>query len=234
LLKRYRLWRWLWVPAVLGLLLSVGMVVLLFFGFDNFHGWLDARIELKTEWMDTVLSWSVAILAVVAAVAAFVFLQKHLVLVLLAPFLGQLAEATVRRAEGEAFEQDLKFADSIWRSAKVNTRSIVLEIAAVVAFFILGLVIPVIGSLLSSIAILLIQNYFLGNGLLDFPLEYRGRSVKQSVDFCRRHRGEATGLGLGYFLTMLVPVLGWMLAPTLGTVAGTVLAMELIENDVAS
>ena len=231
LLKKYQLWRWLWIPALLSLTLSVAMVVGLFVGFDNFHDWLDAKVVLETVWLDKLISWSVATLSVIAAVAAFVFLQKHLVLVLLAPFLGLLAEVTVRKIEGDSFEQRLRPIDSIVRSAKVNTRSIFLEILAVVAFFFVGLVIPVIGSLVSSVAVLLIQNCFLGNGLLDFPLEYRGRSVKESILFCRRHRGEATGLGLGYFLTMLVPVLGWMLAPMLGTVAGTALAMDLMEGE---
>jgi CysZ protein len=231
LLKKHQMWRWLWMPALLSLSLSVGILAVLFLGFDNFHGWLDAKIELETQWLDKSISWSLAILSVIAAVAAFVFLQKHLVLVLLAPFLGLLAEVMVRKIEGESFEQRLRPVDSIVRSARVNTRSIFLEILAVAGFFFLGLVIPVVGSLVSSAAVLLVQNYFLGNGLLDFPLEYRGRSVKESIMFSRRHRGEATGLGLGYFLTMLVPVLGWMFAPMLGTVAGTVLALDLLEAE---
>jgi len=139
-----------------------------------------------------------------------------------------LAEMTVRGIEGEKFRQRLGFVDSIVRSAKVNTRSIAHELLAGAVFFVIGLMVPVIGSLLSSVGLLLIQNCFLGNGLLDFPLEYRGRSTTESVAFCKAHRGEATGLGLGYFLTMLVPVIGWMLAPTVGTVAGTGLAMELL------
>ena len=233
LVKKHRLWRWLWIPALLSLTLSVAMVVALFAGFDSFHGWLDAKIVLETAWLDKAISWSIAILSVIASVAAFVFFQKHLVLVLLAPFLGLLAEVTVKKIEDGSFQPKMQGIQSIVRSAQVNTRSILLEILAVVAFFFVGLVIPVVGSVISSVAVLLIQNCFLGNGLLDFPLEYRGRSVKESILFSRRHRGEATGLGLGYFLTMLVPVVGWMFAPMLGTVAGTALAMELLETEKA-
>lgn len=228
LIRRYGLWRYLLVPALLSLVLSVAIVAGLVVGFDNFHNWIDAKIALQTRWLDAVLSWSASILAIAALGVVFVFLHKHLVLVLLAPFLGRLAEMTVRGIEGEKFRQRLGAIDSIVRSARVNTRSIVLELLAGALFFVIGLLVPVVGSLVSSVALLLIQNCFLGNGLLDFPLEYRGRTTTQSVAFCKAHRGEATGLGLGYFLTMLVPVVGWMLAPTLGTVAGTGLAMKLL------
>lgn len=230
-MRRHRLWRYLWVPAMLSLLLSGAMIALLVFGFAGFQAWLDAKISFETPWLDALVGWSVAILAVIASLAAFVFFHKHLVLVLLAPFLGRLAEMTVRGMEGEKFRQRLGFVDSIARSARVNTRSILLELVAVVIFFFVGAFVPVVGSVISSIALVLIQNCFLGNGLLDFPLEYRGRSVRESVAFCKIHRSEATGLGLGYFVTMLVPVLGWMVAPTFGTVAGTGLAMDLIDKD---
>ena len=231
LLSRYRLWRYLLAPALLSLLMSTAIVAALVVGFDNFHDWIDAKIALQTKWLDAVLSWSASILAVIALGAVFVFLHKHLVLVLLAPFLGRLAEMTVRGIEGEKFRQRVGAVDSIVRSAKVNTRSIALVLLAGVVFFVVGLMVPIVGSLLSSVALILIQNCYLGNGLLDFPLEYRGRSTTESVAFCKAHRGEATGLGLGYFLTMLVPVVGWMLAPTLGTVAGTGLAMDLLGDD---
>jgi len=230
LINRYGLWRYFLVPALLSLVLSLTIVAGLVIGFDNFHDWIDAKIALQTKWLDAVISWSASILAVIALGAVFVFSHKHLVLVLLAPFLGRLAEMTVRGIEGEKFRQRLGFVDSIVRSAKVNTRSIALELLAGGVFFVVGLMVPIVGTLVSSVALLLIQNCFLGNGLLDFPLEYRGRSTAQSIAFCKQHRGVATGLGLGYFLTMLVPVVGWMLAPTLGTVAGTGLAMDLLSD----
>ena len=74
------------------------------------------------------------------------------------------------------------------------------------------------------------QSKYLGYGLMDFPLEHRGLSVKQSDDFVRRHRPLSTGLGAGYLLLMMIPIVGWMFAPTFGTVAGTLKALEALEG----
>jgi hypothetical protein len=34
------------------------------------------------------------------------------------------------------------------------------------------------------------------------------------------------GVGLGYQLLLMIPLLGWMFAPTFGTVAGTIRSIE--------
>jgi CysZ protein len=77
----------------------------------------------------------------------------------------------------------------------------------------------------------LTQARFLGYGLMDFPLENRGLTVDESDDFVSERAGLSVGIGGGYMLIMAIPFVGWMFAPTFGTVAGTIRAIEELERD---
>ncbi|MEM1442081.1 MAG: hypothetical protein AAGF67_07035, partial [Verrucomicrobiota bacterium] len=68
-------------------------------------------------------------------------------------------------------------------------------------------------------------------GLMDFPLENRGLSVAESDRFARDRTGLSIGLGAGYLFLMMIPFIGWMFAPTFGTVAGTLKAIDELEKD---
>jgi len=113
----------------------------------------------------------------------------------------------------------------------INVRSIVLELIITLSLVVLGFVIPII-SPVTWLLVFLVESRFAGCGLIDFPLEYRGYSVAESVAYSKEHDGQATGLGGGYFLLMMIPVIGWMIAPTFGTVAGTVETMEQLRRDI--
>ena len=91
--------------------------------------------------------------------------------------------------------------------------------------------IPVVGALVSMVLIILIQSYYGGFSLMDYTLERRRYSVSESIKFSKHHRSLATGLGGGFMLLALVPVVGWFAAPTYGTVAATLASLEKIEQE---
>ena len=163
--------------------------------------------------------------------AGFLFVHKHVVLILLSPFLGKIAEETVKAVKGEEFaESELTFTQSLVRSTRVNLMYIFRELLTNLLFLALG-VIPLIGSLVSAVGMFATQSKFLGYGLMDFPLEHRGLSMTESIAFVRKRDGLSMGLGAGYLLMMLVPLVGWMFAPTFGTVAGTLAALDELERE---
>lgn len=230
-LLRHGLWPYQFAPALISLLLGAGLFAACWLGAGAVHGWLDSLIDLRTAWLDRAFSLGMTALAFLALLTAFVFLHKHLALIILSPLLGKIAEETVKAVKGPDFaKSDLTFAQSLARSTGVNLRYIFREILATLGFLLCGLI-PVVGSLVSAAGLFIIQSKYLGYGLMDFPLEHRGFDVKRSDDFVRRHRALSTGLGAGYLLLMMVPFIGWMFAPTFGTVAGTLKALEHLENE---
>ena len=224
-LWRHRLWHYQFLPAFLSLVLSAVFVAGIIFAGDAFAGWVDSKVEFEPQWLDTALTLSVQTLVTVASLFAFVFLHKHIVLVVLAPFLARLSENVARVRMGKPTTPAMQPLDALKRSAIINTRSVLGELSLTVMFLLGGLVLPVVSPVTSTL-IFLTQSRFAGAGLSDFALEFRGYDVKQSVQFNRQRRALATGLGVGYLVLMLIPIIGWMLAPTLGTVAGTVATLD--------
>jgi CysZ protein len=171
------------------------------------------------------MSLLVGIGTFVVMAVIFLFLHKRIVLIALAPFLSQIAERITRAECGPQPDTTMTQWQSLRRSAAINLRSIAVELALTLPLAVLGLV-PFV-NLFTSAAILIISSRYAGNGLMDFPLEYRGLSVKESILWSRQHKATATGIGLGYQLFLMVPILGWMFAPTFGTIAGTLRAIDL-------
>lgn len=236
ILTRYKLWHYQLLPAFLSLALSLGVLAGVFFSARGLAGWLDGLIEIPVPWIDEMVTLSIGIFSFLAMVVAFVFLHKHLVLICLAPFLGRLAMRTVRGIEGEKFREVLPFWEAIGRSIKINLRYIVRELGFTLLFLFIGLIIPAVGTVFSTVMIFMNESRFAGFGLIDFPLEYKGFKVPESVDYAKNHTGLATGLGAGYLLILLIPIVGWMFAPTFATIAGTIEALDDLrrnEDDLA-
>ena len=58
--------------------------------------------------------------------------------------------------------------------------------------------------------------------MLDYSSERNKLSAAQSIEFIGRHKGLAIGNGLVFYLMHLVPVLGWLLAPSYAVIAATI------------
>ena len=229
-LQRYGLWHYLVAPALVSIVLSFAILAVVILAAMGLSGVIDRLVEISIGWLDELINWIVGILIAFAMLAAFAFLHRRIVLIVLAPLLARLAELTVRGMEGEEFEVALDFRTALRRGLYINTRSIILELFATLSLVVVGFVMPII-SPVTSCLVFLVESRFAGFGLIDFPLEYRGYSVGESIAYAKSHRGEATGLGAGYFLLMVIPVIGWMIAPTFGTVAGTVMTLERLQKE---
>lgn len=230
-LLRHRLWHYQLLPAFISLLMSVALVVGFYFAAGAVSGWLDRVVVLKVVWLDQLVTLTSAVLTFLVLLAAFFFVHKHLVLIVLSPFLGKIAEEVVKAVKGpEYVESKLSFAQSLARSTKVNLHYIVRELLGNLLFLLCG-VIPILGSLVSAAGMFVLQSKFLGFGLMDFPLEHRGLSARESDEFVKSRAALSIGLGAGYLLLMLIPIVGWMFAPTFGTVAGTLRALEELDKE---
>jgi CysZ protein len=213
-LTRYRLWHYLLLPAIVSLVISTGLIIAMFIAGGNIAGWVDAKVNLDTVWLDKLVTYSAGVLAFIA---------------MLSPFLGRLAENIIRASEGEEPSPTLSTAQSIRRAAHISIRSLVFELTITAALLATGFIIPPL-SLITTPLVVLVEARFVGYGLIDFPLEYRGFTVAQSIEYSKGHRAESTGIGTGYILLMLIPVVGWMLAPTFGTAAGTLKTLDELKR----
>ncbi|MDF1849934.1 MAG: EI24 domain-containing protein [Verrucomicrobiales bacterium] len=228
-LFKHGLWPYQLLPAVISLILTIALLFVFYISTAGFASWVDALIVIPMAWLDVTVTWTLTALVFLLLVGGFIFIHKHLILILLAPFLGKIAEETLRAVQGKDFtDSGLTIRESLTRSTFINLRYLGREILTNLLFLACGLI-PVIGSLLSASGMFLTQSRFLGYGLMDFPLENKGFSAEQSDKFAHQRNGLSMGIGAGYILLMGIPFVGWMFAPTFGTVAGTLRMMEEVD-----
>jgi CysZ protein len=67
-----------------------------------------------------------------------------------------------------------------------------------------------------------IESYFYGFSMMDYSCERHRLNMSESIHFIRQHRGMAIGNGMVFYLFMLIPILGWMLAPSYAVIAATI------------
>lgn len=241
---KHRLWPLQIIPALLSLILSSAMVVGFWFAGDFIAKWIDKKMKLESmdsagEWYSDLLNWTKLDDGISAAAGAvvfvmlcvvFMFVHKHIILVLLSPLLGKLAEATYQRVMNDTASSPLTIGQSFSRGIRLNFSNLFKEVSLNIMFFACNLI-PGFGQVMATTGLFLNQSRFLGYSLMDTAIEHKGYNVKESLDFVRRRNGHSAGIGAGYILLMFIPFIGWMFAPTFGTIAGTLVAIDEFQWD---
>jgi CysZ protein len=147
-------------------------------------------------------------------------LFKYLFLIIGSPLFAYLSEKTEALLEGKDypfnFRQLLK---DIVRGIRLALRNSLWQTVYTISILILSLF-PVIGWITPVIA-LFIECYYYGFSMLDYSCERHKLSPSESVAFIGKHRGLAIANGLLFYVMHIIPVLGWILAPTYAVVAAT-------------
>lgn len=220
---KYKLAHYLLIPAVI----TVLYCGLYFFLAAHFAGRMSDEADSYPwwlSWMGAITHWFVKAVYWVAAVGFFFVSLKYVVQVILAPILSNLSVAVEKRVLGqETPEITWKEAlQDMGRSLRLSIRNSVIEIAGCLAMNF----VPGIGQL-GAVAL---SSYFYGFGYMDYVLERKRMNIPQAVAFVRQHKGLAMGLGFVMYLLMLIPVVGWAIAPTYATVAATLETLRIMRE----
>lgn len=223
---KHRLFQYLLIPGFISIFYVVVMIILGIVYMDSITS------HIMMNWLPGYLQGNVMeiFLLILLWISLFLLLfitYRHIVLAILSPFLSTLSERTesiVKNKPALKFQLKQALKDLI-RGIRINLRIMILSIIFSLLAWLLVLL-PVIGAFLSLILSVVIQSYYGGFALYDYSLERKRLSAKQSVDYIKKHRAAVTGVGLGFFILSLIPLIGWFLAPTYGTVAATLMILE--------
>lgn len=184
-----------------GLFLAVGIFILL----SNFlEGLYSEYIEMPV--LEGVLGVITIILSVLVAAALFGLLYRFISSVTVLPFLGPLHDKLEMKLTGSKTETTLK-------EDLKNTL-----IASLQAFWqtLLGLLILILASFTGPFQILIVgavDGYFLGQGTYEAIWERRARTYRERAIYRKKYRGYMWGTGVAFFVLLMVPVVGVILAP---------------------
>jgi CysZ protein len=148
-------------------------------------------------------------------------LFKFLFLIIGSPVFAYLSEKTESIMEGKEYPFSMRqLMKDIWRAIKIALRNLLWQTVYVVSILILSFI-PLFGWVAPLVA-LLVECYYFGFSMLDYSSERNKLSAAQSIDFIGRHKGLAIGNGLVFYLLHLVPVAGWLFAPSYSVIAATI------------
>lgn len=102
--------------------------------------------------------------------------------------------------------------DTFWRGLKVGFKTGVWQLLAFMVISGLGFI-PLVDTFTPLLSFG-VQAYFNGIVMVDYALEQNNIDARQSVWFFKTNKASIAGIGLGFVFLLLIPVVGWFLAPT--------------------
>jgi CysZ protein len=214
-----------------------------FFLIDTLVDWLNAELltffgldkELNSAdgggFFPKLVHYLITFFGWIAGLIVFYKTSKYATLILMSPVMSALSSKTDEIITGKksTFSAEELFKDII-RGTALSIRNFFIELGLNTALFLINVLIAfifppldLIISPASAIASFLVSAYFFGFAAIDYTLENRRYSFRQSIEYMRKNRGMAIGNGTFYALLFSIPVIGVTLSTILSTVAGTLM-----------
>ncbi|MFH1319123.1 MAG: EI24 domain-containing protein [Bacteroidota bacterium] len=229
LIKKNKLWSYVLLPGLINLVLFIITI---------WVGWKYSK--LLTDWLLDVMgvdsiaveNWGFIkttihimflIIFRLLFILFYLFIYKYVVLILMAPVLAILSERADEIISGNRYPFNFRqFIKDVIRGIILATRNLCVELLLIVLLFFFAFI-PVVG-LISTPLIFIVECYFYGFSMIDYSNERQKLTVRESTAFIGRHRGIAIANGAMFYLLLLVPVIGLMVAPSYGVVAAAIAA----------
>ncbi len=222
----HRLWKWIIIPGLIYTILFIAGIYLFWISSNSAIEFVLLKTGVKT-WLDKMqdswLYWFFIIGQVILRLVLLLFyfsLFKYLFLIIGSPLFAYLSEKTESIIEEKDFPFSFKqLMKDIVRGVSIALRNMLWQTVYVVTILILSFI-PLIGWIAPLVS-LFTECYYLGFSMLDYSSERNKMSTTQSIEFISRHKGLAIGNGMVFYMMHLVPVVGWIFAPSYAVIAAT-------------
>ncbi|PHN07551.1 EI24 domain-containing protein [Flavilitoribacter nigricans] len=229
LIRSLGLWSYFLIPALISIVLA-GIIFTVAWNLgDDLGRWLIDWYPWEAG-AATVAKAGTVIGSIIIIILGLI-LYKNLVMAFASPFMSQMSERIERRLsphyEAASFSS-ARMVREIMRGLRIALRNISREIFFTVLLILIGLI-PFFSPFV-ALAIFLVQSYYAGFGSMDYTLE-RHYSVRESIDFGRRYRGLALGIG-AVFILLLMTGIGFLFALPLSTAAATPEVIKRLDREI--
>jgi CysZ protein len=229
--RRQRLTHYYLYPLVIALGLQL-------FSLYYIHAGVESGLNLLMQWLglekpvaqgsgwELIKSWLLQGTQFLLALAVKIYLfftmariNRYLTLMLVSPVLAFLSERCDTLLTGRQFDFSLpRLLREMLRGVLITLRNAVAELFLLLVCVVLSFVFPPLGLVLAPL-MFFISAYYMGFSMMDYICERHGLGLRDSVQYVRRRWYIAVGNGTVFSLLFLIPVVGAVLAPVLGTVA---------------
>lgn len=224
---KHRLWKWIFIPGLIYAILFCLGIYLFWISSSSaiefmllktgIKGWMQ---QMQNSWLSFLLIFGQIILHL--ALMMFYFsLFKYLFLIIGSPLFAYLSEKTEAIIEGKEFPFNLQqLMKDIIRGIRLAFRNMLWQTVYTITILILSFI-PLLGWI-TPLILLIIECYYLGFSMLDYSCERNKLSTSQSITFISKHKGLAIGNGMVFIMMHLIPLIGWILAPSYAVIAATI------------
>ncbi|MEO6488790.1 MAG: EI24 domain-containing protein [Ferruginibacter sp.] len=223
---KHRLWKWILIPGIIYTILFIIGIYLFWITSNSAIEFVLLKSGVK-NWLDRMqdswLFWFFIIGQVIFRLVLLLFyfsLFKYLFLIIGSPVFAYLSEKTESIIEEKDFPFSFKqLMTDIGRAVRIAFRNMLWQTVYVVTIVILSFI-PLFGWIAPLVS-LFVECYYFGFSMLDYSSERNKMSAPQSIEFISRHKGLAIGNGMVFYIMHLVPVIGWLFAPSYAVIAAT-------------
>lgn len=217
---------------IVPVILNVVFAVLLFWAGSSFGDWVAGKFDTGEGWIGaagTTVRWIMKLLGIVL----FVFIGGQIVTLCMSPIYTIISEKVDTAITGRTFETSAsQTAKDIWRSIVITLKNTIKELTFTLLLLLLNFI-PVVGSVLSTVLIFIVNSYYFGYSFMDYTneRERRGSGVSSNVVF--HYKYLAFTIGAVYAL-LLLTCCGTFIAAFLGgvsTAAATIAQISLERQD---
>ena len=153
-------------------------------------------------------------------------LLKNILMLLCLPLNMKLADAVIAEHDAQLpVPHNTHWRGALGRSLRVALLSILLSLLGTVLLLLLGLI-PLVGPVITLTLGIMLQSFLAAWGCFDPVYERVNVGPWASFKHSLRHAPVLISSGLPSVLLFQIPIIGWTLAPSYGTVAGAMTALR--------
>lgn len=189
------------------------------------------------QYLNYFLSGIIWVLFKILFFFIFAYFGGYIVIIILSPILAYLSEKTEKLHTNKDYPFDFKqFIIDIGRGITIAIRNAAIEILLTLAILIISFI-PIIGwviGILSPVILFFISAYFYGFSFMDYSMERKRLSVKNSSKFMRQYKALALSNGSIFALSLIIPYCGVLLSSfvaVVSVVAGTIAIDEVYKSE---
>lgn len=223
-------------PVLAWLLFLVGGILLVNRAGAPVSEWIHESISCwvgDTHWLrhaGVVAAFMFRFLLRVAYFLVFLSIGGYLLLIVLSPVFSWLSERTETAWSGTRYPGSVaRFLREMWRGILIALRNTVFQLL-VSAFLFLFSFVPVLG-LASPVLLFLSSAYFYGFSFVDYTIERRYLTVRESVGYVNRNIGFVMGIGLPFTAAMLLPFGRFLVCGCISLVSVMAATIAVCGND---
>lgn len=237
LIGKHRLWKWIIIPGIFYSLLAFLGFVFFWKSSNNATAWILTKAGIK-PWLDQLQDGWVSFLFITGQIFLHLLLIlfyftyiKYLFLIVAAPIFSYLSEKTNTLIKNDAFLFSKKelFQDTI-RGSRVALKNLFWQTIYMVAIFIICLI-PIVGWL-APLLFFFMECYYVGFSMMDYGYQRKQINTAKSRYIIGHHKGLAIGNGICFYVLHVIPILGWIIAPSYAIVASSLSIHEAEKNNI--